>query len=306
MSVKIIFLGTAGSVPTPNRNLPAIIIKRQNEQIMFDCGEGTQRQIIIAQTGFHKKLKILISHLHGDHVLGIPGLFQTMALMNRKKKVEVYGPVGIKQFIDCSKEVLKFGLSFPLEIFEINQGVICEEKEYSIRAIKSSHTEESLAFGFFEKPRPGKFYPEKAKKLGVPEGRLWSKLQNGETVKLLSGKTIKSLDVTGPMRKGRKIIYTGDTRPIKNFEIFASQADLLIHEATFDDSLVEKALVDGHSTPRQAAELAKKADIKKLVLTHISARYPNSEILLEQAKNIFQNTIIANDLMELEMPFRDN
>lgn len=306
MSIKIIFLGTAGSVPTPNRNLSAIIIKRQNEQILLDCGEGTQRQIIKAQTGFHKKLKILITHLHGDHVLGIPGLFQTMALMDRTKKVEVYGPIGIKQYIDCSKEVLKFGLSFPIEIFEIKPGVICEEKGYIIRAIKSSHTEESLSFGFFEKPRPGKFYPEKARKLGIPEGRLWSKLQNGKTVKLSSEKTIKPLDVTGPMRRGRKIIYTGDTRPIKDFDIFASKADLLIHESTFDDSLIEKALADGHSTPTQAAQLAKKAEVKKLVLTHISARYPNSEILLEQAKSIFPNTIIANDLMELELSFKDN
>lgn len=301
MSIKITFLGTAGSVPTPNRNLSAIIIRRQNEQIMLDCGEGTQRQIIKAQTGFHKKLKILITHLHGDHVLGLPGLFQTMSLMDRKNKVEVYGPVGIKQFIDCSKEVLKFGLSFPVEIFEIKPGIICEESEYKIKAIKSSHTEESLSFGFFEKPRPGKFYPEKARDLGVPEGRLWSKLQKGNIV-TISGKIIKPLDVTGPSRTGRKIIYTGDTRPVKNFNSFAAQADLLIHEATFDDSLIEKALNDGHSTPYQAAIEAKKAEVKKLVLTHISARYPKSEILLEQAKKIFKNTTIAYDFMELEIP----
>ena len=305
MSIKITFLGTAGSVPTPNRNLSAIIIRRQNEQIMLDCGEGTQRQIIKAQTGFHKKLKILITHLHGDHVLGLPGLFQTMSLMDRKNKVEVYGPVGIKQFIDCSKEVLKFGLSFPVEIFEIKPGIICEESEYKIKAIKSSHTEESLSFGFFEKPRPGKFYPEKARDLGVPEGRLWSKLQKGNNV-MISGKIIKPLDVTGPSRTGRKIIYTGDTRPVKNFNSFAAHADLLIHEATFDDSLIEKALNDGHSTPYQAAIEAKKAEVKKLVLTHISARYPKSEILLEQAKKIFKNTTIAYDFMELEIPFIEN
>jgi ribonuclease Z len=306
MSINITFLGTAGSVPTPNRNLSAIIIRRKNEQIMFDCGEGTQRQMIKAQTGFHKKLKILITHLHGDHVLGLPGLFQTMALMDRKKTVKVYGPVGIKQFIDCSKEVLKFGLSFPVEIFEIKPGIICEEREYKIKAIKSSHTEESLAFGFFENPRPGKFYPEKARNLGIPEGRLWSKLQNGNTVTLSSGKIIKPLDVSGPLRNGRTIIYTGDTRPIKNFNSFATHADLLIHEATFDDSLIEKAIADGHSTPNQAATEAKKAKAKKLILTHISARYPKSEILLEQAKPIFNNTIIANDFLEIEIPFIEN
>jgi ribonuclease Z len=307
MSINVIFLGTAGSVPTLNRSLPAIIIKLQNEQIMFDCGEGTQRQILKVKTGFHKKMKILISHLHGDHVLGLPGLLQTMALMERQKKIEIYGPKGIKHFLECTKEILKFGLTFPVEIIEIyDSGIICEEKNYTIKAIRSSHTETSLVFGYIEKPRPGKFYPEKARALGVPESDLWSKLQEGKKIKLSDGRIIKSVDVTGPLRKGRKIVYTGDTRPIKNLEVFASKADLLIHESTFDDSLIDKALVDGHSTPYQAANEAKKAKVKKLILTHISARYPNPEILLRQAQKIFQNTIIAKDFMELELPLIEN
>ncbi|MCW3996949.1 MAG: ribonuclease Z [Candidatus Bathyarchaeota archaeon] len=307
MSINVIFLGTAGSVPTLNRSLPAIIIKLQNEQIMFDCGEGTQRQILKVKIGFHKKMKILISHLHGDHVLGLPGLLQTMALMERQKKIEIYGPKGIKHFLECTKEILKFGLTFPVEIIEIyDSGIICEEKNYTIKAIRSSHTETSLVFGYIEKPRPGKFYPEKARALGVPESDLWSKLQEGKKIKLSDGRVIKSVDVTGPLRKGRKIVYTGDTRPIKNLEVFASKADLLIHESTFDDSLIDKALVDGHSTPYQAANEAKKAKVKKLILTHISARYPNPEILLRQAQKIFQNTIIAKDLMELELPLIEN
>jgi ribonuclease Z len=307
MSINVIFLGTAGSVPTLNRSLPAIIIKLQNEQIMFDCGEGTQRQILKVKTGFHKKMKILISHLHGDHVLGLPGLLQTMALMERQKKIEIYGPKGIKHFLECTKEILKFGLTFPVEIIEIyDSGIICEEKNYTIKAIRSSHTETSLVFGYIEKPRPGKFYPEKARALGVPESDLWSKLQEGKKIKLSDGRVIKSVDVTGPLRKGRKIVYTGDTRPIKNLEVFASKADLLIHESTFDDSLIDKALVDGHSTPYQAANEAKKAKVKKLILTHISARYPNPEILLRQAQKIFQNTIIAKDFMELELPLIEN
>ncbi len=205
MSINVTFLGTAGSVPTPNRSLSAIIIKRQGEQIMFDCGEGTQRQILKAQTGFHKKMKIFITHLHGDHVLGLPGLLQTMALMERKKKIEIYGPKGIKHFLECSKEILKFGLTFPVEIIEIyNSGIICEEKKYIIKGIKSSHTETSLSFGFFEKTRSGKFYPEKAKALGVPESDLWSKLQEGKNIKLSDGRVVKSKDVTGPSRKGKK------------------------------------------------------------------------------------------------------
>lgn len=307
MSMKIIFLGTAGSIPTLSRGLSAIILKRKNEQIMFDCGEGTQRQILKTKTGFHKKMKILISHLHGDHVLGLPGLLQTMALMNRQKKIEIYGPSGIKQFMECSKEILKFGLTFPVDLIEIfDSGIVCDEKEYYIEAIKSSHSETSLSYGFVEKPRPGKFFPEKARKMEVPEGKFWSRLQKGKNIELSDGRIIKSVDVTGPLRKGRKLIYSGDTRPFKNFKKFACDADLIIHESTFDDTLIEKALIDGHSTPSQAAEEAKKANAKKLILTHISARYPDSNILCKQAQKIFENTIIAEDFMELELPLIEN
>jgi len=157
-----------------------------------------------------------------------------------------------------------------------------------------------------EKPRPGKFYPEKAKALGVPEGELWSKLQHGDKIKLPNGRVISPDDVMGSPRQGRKIVYTGDTRPFKGFAKFAASADLIIHEATFDDTLSEKAEVDGHSTPGQAAEEAKKAKAKKLVLTHISARYPDAQLLLEQAQKLFKNTLVAEDFMELELPLLDS
>ncbi len=307
MNIHVIFLGTAGSVPTPTRSLPAVLIKRQNEQLMFDCGEGVQRQMVKAKLGFHKKTKIFISHMHGDHVLGLPGLFQTMALMDRQKKLEIYGPEGIKQFLECVRETLQFGLTFPVEIHEIyGAGVVCEEKEYIVEAVKSNHMVSSLAYAFVEKPRPGKFYPEKARALGVPEGELWSKLQHGDTVTLSNGKVISPDKVMGTPRKGRKIVYTGDTRPFKGFVKFAVDADLVIHEATFDDTLSEKAELDGHSTPSQAAKEAKKAKAKKLVLTHISARYPDSQLLLEQAQKVFRNTVVAEDFMELELPLPES
>jgi ribonuclease Z len=307
MSIHVIFLGTAGSVPTPTRSLPAVLIKRQNEQLMFDCGEGVQRQMVKAKLGFHKKTKIFISHMHGDHVLGLPGLLQTMALMDRQKKLEVYGSEGIKQFLECVRETLQFGLTFPVEIHEIyGAGVVCEEKEYIVEAVKSNHMVSSLAYAFVEKPRPGKFYPEKARALGVPEGELWSKLQHGDTVKLSNGQVISPDKVMGTPRKGRKIVYTGDTRPFKGFAKFAVDADLVIHEATFDDTLSEKAESDGHSTPSQAAKEAKKAKAKKLVLTHISARYPDSRLLLEQAQKVFRNTVVAEDFMELELPLPES
>jgi ribonuclease Z len=305
--MHVIFLGTAGSVPTQERSLPAVLIKRQNEQLMFDCGEGVQRQMIKAKVGFHKKTKIFISHMHGDHVLGLPGLLQTMALMDRQKKLEIYGPPGIKQFLECTRETLQFGLTFPVEIHEIYKaGAVCEEKEYIVKAAKSNHVITSLAYAFLEKPRPGKFYPEKARALSVPEGELWSKLQHGDTVKLPNGRVVSPADVMGSLRQGRKVVYTGDTRPIKGFAKFAADADLVIHEATFDDTLTEKAAEDGHSTPSQASEAALKAKAKKLVLVHISARYSDPRLLLEQAQRVFKNTVVAEDFMALELPLPDS
>jgi ribonuclease Z len=303
----VIFLGTAGSVPTLGRNLPAVLVKRGNEQLMFDCGEGVQRQMIRTKVGFHKKLKIFVSHMHGDHVLGLPGLLQTMALMDRHKKLELYGPEGIKQFLECLRESLHFGLTFPIEIHEVyDAGVICEEKDYTVEAAKSNHVVFGLVYAFVEKTRPGKFYPEKARTLGVPKGELWSKLQHGDEIKLPNGRVISPDEVLGSPRKGRKIVYTGDTRPFAGFASFAAGADLVIHDSTFDDDLGEKAEVDGHSTPSQAGLQAKKAKVKKLVLTHISARYSNGQLLLEQARRIFENVLLAEDFMELELPLLES
>jgi ribonuclease Z len=307
MSMRVIFLGTAGSVPTLERSLPAVLIKRQNEQLMFDCGEGVQRQMMKTKAGFHRKTKIFISHMHGDHVLGLPGLLQTMALMDRQKKIEIYGPEGIKQFLEGVRESLQFVLTFPVEIHEIcNAGVVCEEEEYTVEAAWSNHVVPSLAYAFVEKPRAGKFYPEKARALGVPEGELWSKLQHGCKIELPDGQIVSPKDVMGSPRQGRKIVYTGDTRPFKGFAKFAADADIVIHDATLDDTLGEKALEDGHSTPSQAAEAAEKAKAKKLVLTHISARYVDARLLLEQAQKVFKNTVVAEDFMELELPLLDS
>lgn len=303
MSIHLTFLGTAASVPTTKRSLPALLIQRGNDQLMFDCGEGAQRQMITAKAGFHKKLKVFISHMHGDHVLGLPGLLQTMALMNRQKKVDVYGPEGIVQFLEGTREALQFGLTFSVEIHEVHTaGTVCAEKEYTVEAAWAAHSVPSLAYAFVEKPRAGKFYPEKAKALGVPEGELWSKLQHGEQVTLSNGVVVKPEQVSGALRRGRKIVYSGDTKPFKAFARFATAADLMIHEATLDDALAEKAAEDGHSTPSQAAEAAAKAKAKKLVLTHISARYTDATVLLTQAQKVFSDTVVAEDFMRLELP----
>jgi ribonuclease Z len=305
MSLQVVFLGTSGSVPTPKRSLPGIAVKRKGEIILFDCGEGIQRQIIQARLGFHKKMKVFVTHMHGDHVLGLPGILQTMSLMDRKRGLNVYGPPGIKAFTDAVQQTIQFVLTFPLKIFEIKEeGVVYDGKEYEVHAIWADHVIPSLAYALVEKSRPGKFYAKKAEKLGVPEGPLWGKLQRGSNVKLPDGQVIKPQQVMGSQRLGRKIVYTGDTRAFNGLTKFAENADLLIHDGTFDDELSDKAWEDGHSTPSQAAETAKKAKVKKLVLTHISARYKNPSILLEQAQKVFSAVDVAEDFMKLGIPLK--
>jgi len=304
MSLRVVFLGTAGSIPTLKRSLPAIAVQRKGELILFDSGEGVQRQMIRAGIGFHRKTKVFITHMHGDHVLGLPGLFQTMSLLDRERKLEVYGPSGIRAFVEAIQQTVQFTLTFPIEVFEIEDaGVVCKEREYEVHAIWVDHVISSLAYALTEKPRPGKFHPEKARSLEVPEGPLWSKLQHGSAVELPNGRVVKPDKVLDPPRSGRKIVYTGDTRPIENLAEFAESADLLIHEATFDDDLWERAREDGHSTPGQAAGTAKKAGTKRLVLTHISARYKESSLLLEQAKKVFPRVEVAEDFVKISIPY---
>jgi len=306
MSLRIIFLGTAGGVPTPKRGLPAVLLQRKDEQFLFDCGEGAQRQMMIAKAGFHKKTKVFITHMHGDHVLGLPGLLQTMAMLDREKKLDIYGPPGIKSFLEAVKETVQFVLPFPVEIHEIAKaGTICDEREYMVGTAWSKHAIRSVAYAFIEKPRPGRFFPEKAKALEIPEGPLWSKLQQGNKIKLPNGRIVKPQDVIGRPRPGRKIVYVGDTTPFKALAKFAANADLLIHDSTLADELEERAETYGHSTSTQAARDAKKARVKQLILTHISSRYGDPDVLLKQAKNIFKNTVVAEDFMKLEIPLPD-
>ena len=301
-SIEITFLGTGGSIPTPKRGLSAIVVRRKNEFILFDCGEGTQRQMIQAGVGFHKKEKIFITHMHGDHVLGLPGLLQTMSLLGRTKELQIYGPEGIKKFVETINETVRYSLTFPVEIFEKDEGIVCDEKEYQVIAAKSVHMEPSVSYAFVEKPRPGRFNAKKARMLGVPEGTLWSKLQSGEKVELGDGTIIEPEMILGKPRLGRKIVYTGDTGPSEALVELAKDADLLIHESTFEDSMTERAKEDGHSTPSMAAQTAKKANVKQLILTHISARYTDPNLLLQQAKKIFKKTLVAEDFLKVELP----
>jgi ribonuclease Z len=297
--VDIIFLGSGGSIPTKKRNLPCLLIKRENELLMFDCGEAAQKQLLFIKAGINKEMKIFISHMHGDHVLGLPGLIQSFSLLGREKKLDIYGPKGIKKFLGCIKKTVPFNLSFKINIHEVSEGKILEEKTYIIEAVWANHTIPCLSFALIEKPKPGKFNPKKARKLGIPEGPLWKKLQMGESIKLGS-KIIESKEVVGPPRPGAKIVYSSDTRPCKAIEDLSKNANLLIFDSTFDDSKKDKAKEYGHSTCLQAAEIAKKAKVKKLILTHLSPIYEeHEEELIKQAKKIFKKTILAEDLMKI-------
>lgn len=295
-------LGTSASIPTPKRGLPAIAIQRKAELILFDFGEGAQRNLLATHLGIDRKTKIFTTHLHGDHVLGIPGLIQTMSLLGRKKALAIYGPKGIQDFIDSILRTVRYTLTFPISVSEVEEGIVCKEPEYEVHAVWGKHGIPNLAYALIERERPGRFNPERARALRVPVA-LWRELHYGESVKLSTGRVVQSKEVVGSPRPGRKIAYSGDTRPVKNVEKLAERADLLIHDATFAQKLAEKAVADGHSTAREAAEVAEKAKVKQLVLTHISPRYEDPSILLREARKVFRKVQAAEDLMAFEIPY---
>lgn len=302
--MQILFLGTSGSVPTVERGSPCIALRIGGELIFLDCGEGTQRQLAFANLRYGRLSKVLVTHLHGDHVLGLGGLLQTLSLSGRSKKLHVFGPPGISKFLQALRETLHFMSSFEVIISEVQEaGKVFDTDQYIIRVCKADHENVfSLAYSLEEKQRPGEFFPEKARKMGVPEGPLWRKLQNGESIKLTDGTVVHPETVVGPKRPGRKVVYSGDTKPTKEIASMSLNADVLIHDSTYDDRLSDKAAEYGHSTASQAARVAKDANVKLLVLTHISNRYRSDATLLEQAKSIFGNTIAAKDLMSITVP----
>jgi len=300
--VKLIFLGTSGSIPTIKRGLPAIALKREQELLLFDCAESTQRQMAHAHLSPMKLDAIFITHLHGDHFLGLVGLVQTLSLMDRTRPLEVYCPDGERERIESYLQVPHYTLTFDVRVRELKAGEELRRQGYRILASNVDHPVPALAYALVEDERPGRFYPEKAAGLGVKTGPDFSRLKAGQSVKLRDGRTVKPEQVLGPPRPGRKIVYTGDTRPSEHIIELARGADVLIHDCTLADELAEKAAENSHSTPREAAEVAKRAGVKQLVLIHMSPRYEDDSVLLEQAKKIFPNTVVAHDFMVLEVP----
>ncbi|MEM2998272.1 MAG: ribonuclease Z [Thermoproteota archaeon] len=300
--MEVTFLGTSGSLPTSSRSLPSVLVREEGVLVMLDCGEGAQRQMMKAKVGFNKKMHILISHMHGDHVLGLPGLVQSMSLLGRTKPLYVYGPVGIKGFMEAVEKYVPCHLNFEVKVEEFHGNPVLEEQEFTVLATWVKHSLPTLGYAIVERPKPGRFNPEEARRLGVPEGPLWKKLQRGETV-LVKGRRVSPRRVVGPPRPGRKLVYSGDTRPCRSLITLAKGADLIIHEGTFSGSMADKAKAYLHSTSVEAAQVAVKAGVKKLALIHVSAIYGEKEEaeLLQEARKVFPETFLAQDLMKVEV-----
>jgi ribonuclease Z len=303
--MRMTFLGTGGGIPSISRSLPSVAVTYLGELILFDCGEGAQRQMMRAGTGFKQKLTILLTHLHGDHIFGLPGLIYTLSMLDRRHPLRIIGPRGTRDFVEALLSI-RFGkLSYEIEVKEIDGGIAYESRDFMVDAMDASHTVKSLAYRLRERDRPGRMRIEILEKLGVPRGPLWGKLQRGEPIEF-SGRIIRPEEVIGSPRRGRIIVYTGDTRPSDGVAEFSRGADILIHDATFGSEFEEDAVKEGHSTARQAAEIALRAGVKRLYLFHISPRYEgDEEKLLMEARQVFPNTYLAEDLLSIEVPLPD-
>ncbi len=297
--MELTFLGTSSALPTKNRSHPAIALKGFGEIILMDCGECTQRQMSLAGLSPMKIKNIFLTHLHGDHFLGLPGLVQSMAFRGREEPLHIFGPWRTSLLMDYIKNLGYYSLSFPIYTHEVNSGLIINKEEYQVYCTPTEHSIPNLAYRITEKRSP-KFLKEKALDLGLKPGPDFGKLQSGISVEN-EGKIIKPEQVLGKERKGRQIVYSGDTKPCSNLVEFSEGADVLIHESTFEESLKSRAIETGHSTAADAATTAKDAHVKNLILTHISTRYQKIDILEKEALNIFKNTIIAKDFLTIEV-----
>lgn len=283
------------------RNHPSIALKAFGDIFLFDCGEGTQKQLLFTTVSPMKISKIFITHYHGDHILGLPGLLQSMSLNGRENELTIYGPRGLDKIRDAIYSLGYCAIEYPIEFIEIDDGIVEETEEYIIRAQSVRHNVPALAYSLEEKKKP-RFLREKAIELGVPVGPAFGKLHNGEEVEV-NGKIIKPEQVLGPPRKGIKITYSGDTRPCEEMIMLAKDSTLLIHESTFIQQEAQNAEDYGHSTAYDAAFVARESNSKELVITHISTRYGEdyAKIMLNEAKEVFENTKLAEDFMEIKL-----
>ena len=305
--MQVTFLGTGGAVPTTRRNTSGLLVRRDGERFLFDCGEGTQRQMMRFSTGFAVS-HVFLTHLHGDHVLGLPGLCQTLDFNDREEPLAIHTPPGTRRTVENLVGVTGARPDYPVRVSDARPGeVALRANEYEVRAFATDHRTRSVGYALVEDDRKGRFHREEAEELGVPVGPKFSRLHGGETVELDDGTVIEPEQVVGPPRPGRRVVYTGDTRPTGATVEAATDADLLVHEATFADDRAERAGQTGHSTARQAAELANRAGAKRLALTHISSRYAGDASELDrEARDVAEcEAFVAEDGQAIDVPYPD-
>jgi ribonuclease Z len=307
VSLSLRFLGTSASRPTVERGVSSIAVVREGETFLFDCGEGTQRQMMRYGVGFSLG-DIFFTHMHVDHMLGVVGLMRTMALQGREDPLRLWGPVGSSKLLRRAETLGADRVGFPVEYRELTHGESVRRDGYSIAAFTADHMRTpALGFALVEDLRLGRFNPDRARELGIPEGPLWGRLHRGLPVTLDDGREIDATQLVGPTRPGRKLVITGDTRPCDATADAAAGADVLVHEATFAEEESARAVETGHSTAREAASIAARAGARRLVLTHISARYSRDVSDLErEARAVFAATVVARDGTEVEIPYPDS
>ena len=295
MDLSVFFAGTGGSLPSPRRGLPAVLIRRGGERILIDCGEGTQRQLV-SSIGLLELDDIFLTHFHADHWLGLPGMLKSFDLRGRETPLSVYGPAGLRELL---AGVMRYAgrTIFELRVVELEPNEVLERDGYRMAAVPVAHRSPAYAYVLFEDQRPGAFDPEAAVARGLQPGPDFGRLQRGETVNGVAPE-----QVMGPPRPGRKLAISGDARPSESLKIAAHGADLLIHEATFAIEEAERAYETGHSTASQAAGLAREAEVQMLALYHFSIRYPIS-VLRDEAREIFPATVLPRDFDTIEIPF---
>ena len=306
MSLTLRFLGTSASRPTVERGVSSIAVVREGETLLFDCGEGTQRQMMRYGISFNVD-DIFFTHMHTDHVLGVVGLTRTLQLQGRTETLRLWGPKGTARVL---RQWSGFGgerLGYAVEIVEVEPGAPIARRDYAVLPFAVDHRGASaVGYAVVEEERRGRFNPELAREMGIPEGPLWGQIHRGMAVTLGDGRVVEASTLVGPTRRGRRVTITGDTRPCEGTVAAAADADLLIHEATFAEEEAARARETGHSTAREAGDVAARAGAQRLVLTHISARYSNNTVDLErEARHVFPNVSVARDGAEIEVPYRD-
>jgi ribonuclease Z len=303
MSIRLVFLGTGSGKPMPHRGVSGVALMREGELFLFDCGEGTQIQIARAATIRPGSLtNVFVTHFHGDHVNGLPGMLGSLTLNQHEDVVHVTGPRGLRQWFETMRDLNILWPGYPVRLHEVEgPGVLFEREEFRVEVARLRHRVTTWGYALVESERPGRFDLEAAQALDIPPGPMYGRLQRGEEVTLDDGRTIRPEDVLGPARPGLKIAYCTDTAPCAGARELAEGADVLIHESTYLPGEERLAHRRGHSTAGDAARLAVEAGVGRLVLTHISQRYPNTDEMARRAREIFDETVAAHDLMEIEV-----